>query len=367
MTRQKMLTFKSFLSETSKIKAEDFEASIVMGWYDMLGRDYNPSDVGISDVQVTLLRDDPDVLAAGKRIAEYVLNNTSAGKNDKAEVFGRATTSLTPFWKEYGAGNKTPKTDILIGKVRLSLKIGNAQLMSGGRAESIATFNAALENSKNLEKSPQIKKVVDIIESFVERGTAPSKVGPLIKSGEDKIINDGEEAHKLAMEELGKLFEESEEFKIHFAREAMSGFTKFGEDSLAAAEYMLVSTADGRNVQIHSVYDDNYCKSIAEKMRLQARFKSSSRKLKGKKTGEYNFWSVISLIVNAMDEAPIEESYDRLDEVAMFKKAAEFIKNKLSSAMKKMKRIFNSGAKKIIEFMEVSPSVKVNNTIDFRK
>ena len=33
-------------------------------------------------------------------------------------------------------------------------------------------------------------------------------------------------------------------------------------------------------------------------MRLQARFKTSSRKVKGEKTGEYNFWSVVSLIVN---------------------------------------------------------------------
>lgn len=362
-----MKTFKKYLSEATKLKAEDFEASIVIGWYVINDRDYNINDIGVSSAQMSLLEDSPEVLEAGKRIAEFVLKNTSAKSSDKAEVFGRATTSLTPFWKKYGATNKTPKTDILIGNLRLSLKIGNAQLMSGGRAESLATFNAALEESKGLEKNPQVKKVTDIIESFVERGLAPGKVASLIGSGENEIIDNGEAAHKMAMEELGNLFEESEEFKIQFAREAMSGFKKFGEDSLAAAEYMLVSTHDGRNVQIHSVYDNNYCKSIAEKMRLQARFKSSSRKLKGKKTGEYNFWSVISLIVNAMDEMPVEESYQQLDEFKAFKKAANFLKKKLSPIVKRVKAIFRSGIKSIVDFIGADPSISINNKIDFRK
>jgi len=362
-----MKSFKSYISEASRIKAEDFEASIVIGWYEITDKEYSLNNVGVSEAQMNLLEENPEVLEAGKRIAEFILRNTSAKRSDKAEVFGRASTSLTSFWKQYGATNKTPKTDILIGDLRLSLKIGNAQLMSGGRAESLATFNAALEESKNLEKSPQVKKVVDIIESFVERGMSPGKIAPLIGSGENQVIDDGESAHKMAMQELGNLFEESEEFKIQFAREAMSGFKKFGEDSLAAAEYMLVSTHDGKNTQIHSVYDDAYCKSIAEKMRLQARFKSSSRKLKGKKTGEYNFWSVISLIVNAMDEAPIEENAQQLDEFRAFRKAVSFLKKKLSPIVKKIKGVFRSGVKSIVDFMGVTPNINVNNNINFRK
>ena len=55
---------------------------------------------------------------------------------------------------------------------------------------------------------------------------------------------------------MGKLFNESKSFKVEFAREAMSGYEKFGKTSNAAAELMLVASADGSQVKIHSVDDD---------------------------------------------------------------------------------------------------------------
>jgi len=82
----------------------------------------------------------------------------------------------------------------------------------------------------------------------------------------------------------------------------MSGYEKYGDKSNSAAEFMVVATHDGSKVSINSINDDAYCEKIANKMRLQARFKTSGRELKGVKTGEYNFWSVVSLIVDAMQE-----------------------------------------------------------------
>ena len=37
-----------------------------------------------------------------------------------------------------------PKTDIVVGKDRISVKTGDAQLMSGGRSEALATFYTEL-------------------------------------------------------------------------------------------------------------------------------------------------------------------------------------------------------------------------------
>ena len=78
----------------------------------------------------------------------------------------------------------------------------------------------------------------------------------------------------------------------------MSGYEKYGKNNDAAAEWMLVSTHDGSKVQVHSVDDDSYCQKIVDKMKLQARFKTSQRTLASKKsktnpygkTGEYNWW-----------------------------------------------------------------------------
>lgn len=354
-----MQSFKSFLSE-SKLKAEDYEAAIVIGFYHLQGKEYDPESVGISKNIHDIVTSNPMAMEAGKRIAEKLLKQFPKLKGKKAEQYGRAKSTLTPFWKSHGAGDITPKTDILIGDMRFSLKIGLAQLMSGGKAESTATFYAALENSnKDLQKSTQFKKTSAVLENFVTNTLAPTQLRPLIKSGENEVINKAEAAHKDAMSELGKLFEQNQDFKIAFAREAMSGFMKFGEKNNAAAEYMLVATHDGSSVQVHSVYDDDYCLGIANKMRLQARFKTSSRKLGGKKTGEYNFWSVISLIVNAMDE-DFEKGSDLLTESFLGK-----LKSWFSRTWKRASSFFKNTANNLISFLGAIPLISVKEKINF--
>jgi hypothetical protein len=359
-----MQRFKSFLSEA--VKAEDYEAAIVIGWYELHNRELD-SKSGISSSTIATLQKNPDVLESGKRIAEYVLKNNSGLAGAQAEQYGRASTKLTKFWTSYGASNKTPKTDILIGNMRFSLKIGMAQLMSGGKSESMATFYAALKNSQQtLANDPQFQKVNQILESFVEASLAPGQLRGIIKSGENEVVNAGEAAHKQCMEEMGKLFEQSRDFKIAFAREAMSGFEKFGENAPAAAEYMLVANHAGTSVKIKSVYDDEYCASIADKMKLQARFKTSSRKLKGEKTGEYNFWSVISLIVDAMDEDV--DAYNKgeiITEVNLFKNLTAKVKGFFSRTWSKAKSFFQKGAYAMMKFLGAEPDVSHKKDISF--
>ena len=349
---------------TEALKAEDYEAAIVIGFYEIQGKTINPEAAGITQKTYDTLKNNPAAMDSGKKIASALIKKFPNLKGKKAEQYGRAKSSLTPFWKEHGGSDTTPKCDILIGDMRISLKIGLAQLMSGGKAESTATFYAALnETAGELAKDPQFKKTEEILEDFVTNTLAPSQLRPLIKSGENEIVNRGEKAHKQAMEELGKLFQDNRDFKIAFAREAMSGYAKYGKDSNSAAEWMLVASHDGSKVQIHSVDDDGYCERIADKMRLQARFKTSSRKLKGVKTGEYNFWSVISLIVDAMDEH-VYNSGDMLTEVNLMRMAKK-VAGKVKGAVVKLKGMFKRGVKKAISFMGLEPEVKTKTKIKF--
>jgi hypothetical protein len=284
------------------LKAEDYEAAIVIGFYVLQNREFDSNSSGVSNSIYQMLNEHPEVLASGKKIAQAILNKFPNLANEQAVQFGRNTSKVSAFWLSHNASNPTPKTDILIGDMRFSLKIGLAQLMSGGKAESTATFYTALDKSDvEIESVAQCIKVNNILEDFVTASLAPTQLRKIIKSGENEIVNRGEAAHKEIMLELGLLFEQNSNFKIEFAREAMSGFCKFGESNLAAAEYMIATTHEGSPVSIHSVYDDDYCGMIADEMRLQARFKTSSRKLKGKKTGEYNYWSVISLIARTIN------------------------------------------------------------------
>mgnify|MGYP003127447185 FL=1 len=179
------------------------------------------------------------------------------------------------------------------------------------------------------------------------------------KSGENPVVNAAEVAHKDCMRELGNLFEQNRNFKIAFAREAMSGYEKYGSNSNSAAEFMVVASHDGSQVSIHSVDDDAYCEKIADKMRLQARFKTSSRKVKGVKTGEYNFWSVVSLIVDAMSAE--KESLDEgiLDSI---KKKVKKIAVKVISGVKNFltKKVSN-----LFKFLGAVPQISVNRNIKF--
>jgi hypothetical protein len=351
-----MRGFKQHLTEA--IKAEDFEAAIVIGWHEITGQTINPEAAGISSKVYDSIMAQPEYVEAGKKIAQSIKDHFSLGNNVKAEQYGRAKSKLTGFWKGYGATDTTPKTDILIGDKRLSLKIGMAQLMSGGKAESTATFYAAMDKVK-IQNSPQLKKVLTIFDDFVTASVAPSQLRPLIKSKSNDLVNRGEAAHKQIMGELGTLFEQNDQFKIEFAREAMSGFAKYGESSNSAAEFMVVSDHAGSSTKITSVYDDAYCKKIADAMKLQARFKTSSRKLKGVKTGEYNFWSVISLIV----DAKLKESYE-LDE-GIFSNMLSRIKGNLGKALKSVKAKMSGKASNIVKFFAQDPSIKINSNIKF--
>lgn len=347
----------------AKLKAEDYEAAIVMGFYTVTKRVMESTeDYGIKQSLYDKIENTPSAKKAGELIATKILKDYPQLKNKKAEVFGRAKSNLTDFWKSYGGTDTTPKTDIKIGDKNFSVKIGLAQLMSGGKAESTATFQAAVKNSNpDLVKSPQYKKTTQVLEGFVKNTLAPSQLRPLIKSGTDKVVNAAEKAHKDCMSELGKLFNESESFKVEFAKEAMSGYEKFGKNSPASADLMLVATADGGKTAIQDVNDDAYCLKIANAMRLQARFKTSSRKIKGVKTGEYNYWSVVSLIVNSMSEELESGEKEMLIEINILNKVKSFV----SKTWSKVTNFFKKGLKQLTSFLGAIPDIRVKRNVKF--
>jgi hypothetical protein len=344
-----------------------------MGWYKLHNKPLPSDNAGISDKVLANIQGNSKILSAGDAIALSVLKEFSGLKGKEAEQYGRASASLTSFWSGHDATDTTPKTDVLIGDMRFSVKVGLAQLMSGGRQETLATYYAALENSsKKIAKDPQFNKVTGILESFVKGTLAPSKLRPIIKSGKNPIVNAAETAHKDCMAELGTLFENNKNFKIEFAREAMSGYMKYGKSDNAAAEWMLISSKDGSKVQVHSVDDDSYCEKIANKMRLQARFKTSGRtlaafksksNLKGK-TGEYNFWSVVSLIVDAFDEAYSPYNGQVLSE-GILDKIKSKVSGFFSRVWSKVKTFYQKGIKTLLKFLGLAPEITVNNNMEF--
>jgi hypothetical protein len=336
------------LKEADTGEATLFEAALVKGWYN-LNKKEMPEDA-ISPEDAAKLENSPNMISK----AEGIIKDLNLQGGESAKQTGRGAGDTTSFWKSFGAINKTPKTDVILGDKKISVKVGTAQLMSGGKAESTATFYAALESTPNLIDTPEVKAVLDTFDKFVKTGTTlKDKVAPELKSGENKILNDADKAHKEMRSKLQDLFDKSEEFKIAFAQEAMSGYKKFGPDSQASSDWVLSADKALSKGSLHSVTDDSYASKIADQMNLTVRFKSTSEKIKGEKTGKYRFWSVVSLIT---DPSKINEEKILHEDI-------------FTSTVNKIKNIFTTGIEKIIKF--ISPDkedidIDINNNIDFQ-
>ena len=131
---------------------------------------------------------------AGKKIVKYLKSQKITGKTaSKLPTKGvDVTTDWSKFWlpEKVPSATKTPKTDILIGNNRISLKMGAAQLMSGGTNESKATFYAAL---RSMEKSgldvnkDLFKEIWSKLDTLTRGAIAKGKVEGEIQKGKDKF------------------------------------------------------------------------------------------------------------------------------------------------------------------------------------
>ena len=168
---------------------------------------------------------------------------------------GASKSNLSSFWTSHGATNGTPKTDLYTKNFNVSLKKGGgAQLASGGGAESIATFYAALEYlGETREGNPEIDKMMKLIEEgFTKLYTdyTATELGDKVagqvrtgkRKGEKRKIEKGEEqliADYMSTEDfhtkITKQFtdnitiEEFSPFREWFTFECMSGYKKFNK------------------------------------------------------------------------------------------------------------------------------------------
>ena len=336
---------KTNINEAETGEATLFESALVYAWYEVNG---------IPVPEGAILPDELKKLKSNKNMvnkAKDAIVKLGLQKGKGARATGRTgeKAELTEFWRSQGATNTTPKTDVILGSKKISVKVGNSQLMSGGKNESQATFYAAAKKVPGILNTKEAKEVLKTFDKFVEVGyTKSGGVEAGLKSGKDKVLAAGDQAHKEMASKLENLFNKSPEFKIAFAQEAMSGYEKFGPSSPAAADYVLSVSADLSNPKLHSTQDKGYASKIADQMKLTVRFKSSSEKLKGEKTGRYRFWSVVSLISDPT-------------------KLKEGIMDTVKSYVSKVRDIIDNSIYSLTKFIIGDDQVEVDldNTIDF--
>ena len=309
---------------------------------------------------------------AGVKVAKFLKQKGITGKG---QVLGADTIDVTSEWSKYfdgkvPVGTKTPKTDFIVGNAKISLKSGSAaQLMSGAKNETTATFYAALEKSKGDMDKKVTDKLISMFEGLSPSSVTSGKLATVIKNQTDEVVNKANAAHKELMSELKSVFNANTKFRDAFAYEAMSGEAKFGGNN-GTCTHFLVTEFDGTNSKLHSVDDSKYVSKIAKQMKVSVRFKTGSvqKKIDGKdvKTGEYRYWSVVGLIIDKMNEDVDDmiQSGDLLTEgkiIDFFKGVWNRIKNFFMKAIQYVKQ----SVKNLFDFLDVTPLVSVNNRVKF--
>lgn len=342
------------LNEADTSEATLFESALVKAWYNINKKEM-PKDA-ISEEDDAKLKTNSSMVSK----AEAIIKDLNLQGGEGARQTGRGVGNTTAFWQSFGATNKTPKTDVILGDKKISVKVGPSQLMSGGKEESTATFYAAMEETPDLLDSPEAKEVINTFDKFVKTGTTQSdKVAKELSKGTNKILNDADKAHKEMKSKLQALFDKDKDFKIAFAREAMSGYKKFGPDSNSAADWVLSADKSLNKGDIHSINDDSYVSKIADQMNMNVRFKSTSEKTKGEKTGKYRFWSVVALLINPATISTL---------TSLTEEDKQLNENVFTDTVNKVKDIFQTGIEKIVKFVvpdKEDIDVDINDNINF--
>ena len=216
---------------------EDWEAGITVGLDKLAGKNF---------------MDSPEWERFGKYWADWEDQAMVTAKAFKSQLgiselkqTGSSRATLSKNWK---GSNKTPKTDLLGGKERISLKkAGGSQLMSAGKDESISTLEAAMETYAVHGQGK--KEFAVLLNSFEENLIKFSEKGQVStlrkdpKHAAEFEIADAKTAQ--INQDIENYINNSIGFKSHFCWEAATGHTKFGQDTWPTATLIVTFKGTG--------------------------------------------------------------------------------------------------------------------------
>ena len=287
---------------------------------------------------------------------------------------GSATLDTNKDWKGI---NKTPKTDLLYGKQKISLKkSGGSQLMSAGKDESISTFEAAM-SMYSIDKSGKTKvnNVMKEIENRMGKlstATTISRLEALRDSGKklsktDKDAIEEMEGLQLEAEFLNKklnsLFED-QIFKQYFCWEAATGETKFKPSPNGISNKLVVFNETGSISNTLILDSPNKAgKTIAGKNSFYVSFKTGGSKSKpylslrtkafrGQMTEQVTFRDIVLDELSKSEFGKnllIESNLQQLDEFQIFNKLVTKIKGVAGTIKNKVKNIYNAIMKRVTQ------------------
>jgi len=295
-------------------------------------------------------------------LAKKVANSFKKIISDNSlSQLGSSTASLSSDWR---GKNKTPKTDIIGNKSRISLKMaGGSQYMSAGVDETISTFNASIRLMG--EKVP--KEIVNFIDDLEKKmgklyydGTVTDVKNNLMKKDQDKLTvkekdiikqyQQMELNHKELSNDLNKKIFNNSTFKTIFCFEAATGTSKFS-DNKAIANKLVEFDPSGKITKHLPMNTYGDAKVIAEKTRFYVAFKSSGKNPYSSLRAEninasFQLPSFKQIVTEELTKSGLKslmlEGNEQLNEFKMFSNLIGRIKNVSGEIKLKMKKVYDS-------------------------
>ncbi len=347
---------------------------------------------------------DGDPVKLGKSILTKIGNPTSGMMMKSGDINGKVW-GPGPYEgeKQWIGTQPTAKTDIILDKMKISLKTGSAQLMSGTPEETESTMRYAIRKvgeKRNRETENISNNIVDEINKLLRSGELDPKFpggvdfqkkGGTIKyfvgtkpvtqkvKGWDKGDIDAElqKADNFNLkfkDELSAFFNNNLDFKTFFVYEAMTGETKFDKGDATADHFLVVDYSGNANLHQVRFPGSNYVNSILRQVKPDVKFKTAQRKRKidGTKYGQgfYSIRSVVGLGYKAIAQAQNEcfemtKDTNFLTEgiIDRIKSIWAKTKNFISGLIRDVKLFLSKSISNIMEFLGVEPEVRFNNTV----
>ena len=270
---------------------------------------------------------------------------------------GMGSISLGPIWKESGAKNKTPKTDIASAdfKEKISLKkAGGSQLASPTRSEAIAIVKAAM--SEMGEDRTMAAKLVSTMETNMSSLISRETAGDLRKQSKAGVKTDAVidfQAKDKGNRELTKMLEGlinqdtavNALFSKHIVLEAATGNHKFGSAGSPAAANLLgkFNLTGGIEVQPISSIKDPIIVKYSQTVKPVVSFKSggggapaySALRLGIKE--EETLRGIVLSEMQTLDGLMLTEDFLSEGPLDMLKKAGDWAKDKGKAFVNKVK------------------------------
>lgn len=369
-----MQTFKTFITEAKKPAGAEFE-NIICAAYNMKSmRQDKEKAIASAETNWKPLYDD------WMEVGDKIVKNSFSSPKGTMKHFGSGNAPLNPEWdnffiqttgKKAGAATKTPKTDMYIGKEHISLKkYGGSQLMSGGKAETLATLAAAYSNLPTKTKTQALEKSWKSLTDQIEKEFVTFKLPEggrindfkaAIKSGVDDEMTNWVKERLQKQTVMTKALQDllsSPEVNREVVREAMTGNKKF-KDPLPKATHILKFDENGKSDYVK--IDDKYVDYVASQTSFNISFKTSG-------TGG-NAWTATKGIFKEAFEYAYESEmlteglFDKV--VKGVKSGLAFLKNilkkMLSFIWSKIKLLLASGIDRVQSILGVKLNVRNGN------